>query len=79
MQFSLYKIFFYFKALLWESILHLSLRYCCTNARPLRNIRPPTDPHLYAIHHTLLLMAISCDADTYDSDADAAACGSDEL
>jgi len=37
-----------------------SLPYCMTIARPLRNIRPPTDPSLYAIHHTLLVMAISC-------------------
>jgi len=42
---------FHLKALLWESIMllcphpHLrSLPYCNTNARPLRNIRPPTDP-----------------------------------
>jgi len=48
---SLYTILFYFKALLWESIIlllpppHLqSLPYCNTIARPLRNIRPATDP-----------------------------------
>ena len=51
-EFSLYKILFYFKAPLWESIIlvlppppHLqSLLYCNTIARPLRNIRSPTDP-----------------------------------
>jgi len=31
-----------------------------TVARSLRNIRPPTDPPFYAIHHTILVMAISC-------------------
>jgi len=33
---------------------------CNTIARPLRNIRPPTDPSLYAIHNRQLVMAISC-------------------
>ena len=53
---GLYKILFHFKALWWESIvlllppLHLqSLPYCSTIARPLRNIRPPTDP-LFVCH-----------------------------
>jgi len=42
--------------------LHLqSLPYCNTIARPLRNIRlPPNDPFLYAIHHTILVIAIPC-------------------
>jgi len=51
---SLYKIFFPLKAFLWGSILlcppppHLqSLPYCNTIARPLRNIRPPTDPPIF--------------------------------
>jgi len=49
-HFSIYKILFHFKALLWESIIRLlpphhlqSLPYCNTIARLLRNIRPPTD------------------------------------
>jgi len=37
-----------------------SLPYCNTIARPLRNIRPPTNPLLHAIHHTISLMAILC-------------------
>jgi len=48
---SLHKILFYFKALLRESIIlslpspHLQrLPYCNTIGRPLRNIRPATDP-----------------------------------
>jgi len=66
---SLHKILFHFKfkALVRESIIlilpppHLhSLRYCNTIARPLRNIRPPSTPNGYAIHHTILVMAISC-------------------
>jgi len=69
MEVSPYKILFYFKTLLWESIIlslppsHLqSLPYCNTIARPLRNIRPtPATLLLYAIHHTLLVMAISCE------------------
>jgi len=47
---SLYKILFYFKAVLWEPIVHLlqsthlqRLSYCNIIARPLRNIRPATD------------------------------------
>jgi len=42
--------------------LHMqSLPYCITVAQPLRNIHPPTDPPLYGMHHTLLVMAISCE------------------
>ena len=37
-----------------------SLPYSNSIARPSCNIRPPTDPLLYAIHHTVLAMAISC-------------------
>jgi len=66
-QLSLYKILYYLKALLWESIIvycppYLQrIAYCDTIARRLRNIRPPTDPPpLYAIRHTLLVMAILC-------------------
>jgi len=64
-----YKILFHCKAFLCESIIILllpphqlqSLPYCNTIARPLRNIRPPLPaPPLYAIHHTILAMAISC-------------------
>jgi len=45
---SLNKILFHFKAIVWESYhplsLHMqSLPFCNTIARPLRNIRPPTD------------------------------------
>ena len=55
-HFSLYKILFHFKALFWQSIILLcpsqlkNLPYCITIARPLRNIRPPTDP--YFLCHT---------------------------
>jgi len=48
LRISLYKRLFYFKALLWETIIlilpppHLqSLPYCNSIARPLRNLRPP--------------------------------------
>jgi len=65
--FSLYKILFYFEAFLWESIFHLflphmqSLPYCNTIVRLLRKIRPPPPtPPFYAIHHTMLVMAMSC-------------------
>jgi len=35
--------------------------YCNTIARLLRKIRrPPPTPFVYAIHHTILVMAISC-------------------
>ena len=37
-----------------------SLSYCNTIARPMRNMQPPTAPLLYAIHHTILAIAISC-------------------
>jgi len=37
-----------------------SLPYSYTFARPLRNISPPTDPPFYAIHHNVLVMALSC-------------------
>jgi len=64
---SPYNIVFHFKPLLRESIILLLpsplakptlLQYYC--ARPFRNIRPRTDPPLYAVHHTILAMAISC-------------------
>jgi len=51
-----------------------SLPYCNTNARPLRNIRPPTDPPFYAIHHTILVMTISCKGQLIHSCACACAC-----
>jgi len=48
---SLYKILVYLKVLWWESIILLlpppllqNLPYCNTIARPLRTVRPPTDP-----------------------------------
>jgi len=67
-HFSLYKILFHFKALFWESFIFLppppllqSLPLCNTIARPLRCVRPPTDPPLYnAIHHKISVMSISC-------------------
>ena len=34
--------------------------YCTTIARLLRNIRPPSDPLVYGIHDSILVMAISC-------------------
>ena len=34
--------------------------YCNAIARLLRNIRRPPTPHLYAMHNTILVMAISC-------------------
>jgi len=56
-SFSLYKIFFHFKALLWEYIILLlpsphqqRLPYCNTIARQLRNTRPATDPPF--VYHT---------------------------
>jgi len=68
LPFSLYKILFYFRALLWESIIRLfplphlqSLPYCNAIARPLRNGRPPhRPPPFYVTHHTILVIAISC-------------------
>jgi len=38
------------------------LPFCSNVARLLRNIRLPTDPPppVYAIHHTILVMAILC-------------------
>jgi len=66
-QVSLYKILFHFKALLWESIILLMppptcktyliailLQDHCAIYAP-----PPTLP-FYAMHHTILVMAISC-------------------
>ena len=64
---SLYKILFHFKAVLWS----ISSFYCYPPACNAYNIAilshahctihvpPPTLP-LYAIHHTILMMAISC-------------------
>jgi len=46
---------------------HLQCPPCCNKvARPLRNIRPPPPPThpLYTIHHTILVMAISCKSQT---------------
>ena len=64
---SLNKTLFYFKALLWESFVillpppaakpTLLQHYCTTIAQHTR--RPPTPP-FHAIHHTILVMAISC-------------------
>jgi len=67
---NLYKILFHlFKDLLWESIILLlppSTCKACSIAILLHDhcatYTPPTDPPLYAIHHTItiLVMAISC-------------------
>ena len=66
-QLSLHKILFHFKALLWESIISLLplltckayfLSYYCTTIA--QYIPPTPTPSFYAIHHTILVMAISC-------------------
>ena len=64
---SLHKILFHFKALLWESIIlvlpsppaksTLLQCYYTTIAQYTPAHRPP---HVYAIHCTILVMAISC-------------------
>jgi len=73
-QFSLNKILFHLKALLWEGVNHpyssvarLHLRSTC-KAYPIAILlhdhcaiyAPPATPLLYAIHHTILVMARSC-------------------
>jgi len=67
-QLSLYKIVIHFKALLWESIILLLppppakptlLQYYCTT---IAQYTPPTPiPPFHAIHHTISVMAISCE------------------
>jgi len=67
MGLSLYKILYRFKALLWESIILLfppPMLQRLPIAIPLHDhctmhAFPPTSL-LYAIHHTMLVMAISC-------------------
>jgi len=67
---SLYKILYHFKALLWKSIILFlpppnlqSLPYrCCTPIA--RYTTPRPTPPLYAIHHNVLVMAISCKGQT---------------
>jgi len=58
---------FHFTALLWESIILLLppppakptlLQYYCTTIE--QYTRPPPTPPFYAIHHTILVMALSC-------------------
>ena len=64
---SLYRILFHVKALLWESIV-LSLPSPSCKAYPIAILlhdqcaicNPPTAPLLYAIHHTILAIVISC-------------------
>ena len=65
---SLYKILFQFKAVVRESIILLLPPPPTCNAYPIAILMhghcaiyasPPTPP-LYAIHHTILVMAISC-------------------
>ena len=62
---SLYKILIHFKALLWHSMLLLVppplakstlFQYYCTTIA--QSTPPPPTPLLYAIHYTLLVMAI---------------------
>jgi len=65
--FGLYKILFHFKALVHELIILIlpsrpasptRLQYYCTT---IAHIRPPPPPPLaYAMHHTILVGAISC-------------------
>jgi len=66
---GLHKILFHFNAVLWESIILLLppatckaypivLHYCTT----ITQYTPPLPtPPFYAIHHTILVMAISCE------------------
>jgi len=64
---SLYRILFRFKVLLWESIILVFPPPTC-KVYPIAILLhnqcamyalPPTLP-IYAIHHTMLVMAISC-------------------
>jgi len=66
----LYKILFHFKALVWESFIRLLPPPTCA-AYPIAILlhdhcavyayAPPADlPLVYAIRHTILVMAISC-------------------
>jgi len=64
---SLYKILFHVNALLWESIILLLAPPSCKAypiAIQLHDHRaiyaPPPTPPLYAVHHTLSVMAILC-------------------
>jgi len=66
-EIRLYKILFYFKALLWESIILLLplppakptlLQYYCTTIA--QYTTPPVTSRVYAIYHAILGMAISC-------------------
>jgi len=67
-QVRLYKILFHFKALLWESIILFMPPTTCKAypiAKPSHDhcsicAPPPTSP-FYDIHHTILVMAISCE------------------
>jgi len=64
---SLYKIVFHFEALLWKSIILVLPPSTCiahTNAMVLHDYcavyaLPPTS-RVYAIHHTILVITISC-------------------
>jgi len=66
-EFSLYEILFHFKALLWVSIIFLLPPPTC-KAYPIAILlhdhcaiyaRPLTPP-IFALHHAILVMAISC-------------------
>ena len=65
---GLYKILFYFKALLWELIILLLplppakptlLQYYCTTIA--QYTTPPVTSRVYAIYHAILGMATSCE------------------
>jgi len=68
--FGLYKILLYLKTFLWESIIFLlpphlqRLHHCNTIARLAQYTTLSPDPRLYVIHHTILVMAILCKANT---------------
>jgi len=66
---GLYKMLFHFKALLWSRIILLLPPPPTCNAYPIAiplhdhcaiYALPPT-PHVYTIHHTILVTAISCE------------------
>jgi len=64
---SLHKILFYSKALLWESVIPLWPPPAC-KPYPIAILlhahcaiyAPPPPPPFYAIHHTILVTAMSC-------------------
>jgi len=78
LQVGIYKIFFHFEAFVHESILLVlppplalltPLQYYCTDIA--QNTTLPPTPLLYAIHHTILAIAISCKGQPAGVDAPA--------